>query len=133
MNEKTADSVSEMIMRARVPARGELSGKIYRHLSPVTVAKIQRELPIFGRVNLFELNFIYILTSVVNGEEKSRKYFKRGDIAFMPSGSTICFFLKDTISYKPMNLLGLLNDGIEVLESCKRGDSIEIQSLISTG
>ena len=125
----SADSVSELVMRANVLGRGELIGKLYKHLSPVTLTKIQRSIPITGRVNWYETNFVYILTSVTTGEEKSRKEFKRGDIAFMPSGSMICFFLKDTRSYKPMNLLGTISQGMEVLDSCRRGESIDIRTL----
>ena len=125
----SSTSVSELDIVARVPNRGKFRGKIYKHLSPVTIAKIQRAIPIDGRVNLFERNFAYILTNVVTGEEKSRKEFKKADIAFMPAGSMICFFLQDTRSYKPMNPLGVVTEGLDVLGSCKRGDSIEIESI----
>ncbi|MCL4519730.1 MAG: hypothetical protein M1587_11105 [Thaumarchaeota archaeon] len=125
----SSNSVSELVLRATVPGRGEIIGNLHKHLSPVTIMKIQRAMPITGRVNLFEKNFAYILTNVATGEEKSRKEFRRGEITFMPAGSMICFFLQDTKSYKPMNLLGVISDGMEVLESCRRGDSIEIRSL----
>jgi uncharacterized protein len=118
-----------MELHAKVPGRGLFIGTVFKHLSPVTVTKILREIPIVGRVNFFERDFAYILTNVVAGEEKSRKEFKKGEIAFMPSGSSICFFLKDIRSYKPMNPLGEVIQGIEILESCKRGDSIEIESI----
>ena len=86
-----------------------------------------------GHVNMFEKNFAYILTNVVSGEEKSRKEFRRGEIAFMPSGSMICFFLQDTRSYKPMNALGEVSEGMNVLESCRRGDTIQIESITQLG
>jgi len=122
-----------MEMRARVPGKGEIIGKLYKHLSPVTLTKIQRVVPLTGRVNLYERNFEYILTSVIAGEEKSRKEMKRGEIAFMPAGSMICFFLQDTRSYKPMNPLGEVTEGMSVLESCKRGDAIAIESITQLG
>jgi uncharacterized protein len=118
-----------MQMTAAVPGKGSLKGNLYKHLSPVTLTKIVREVPLVGRVNFYEKDFAYILTNVVSGEEKSRKEFSRGQIAFMPSGSSICFFLKDMRSYKPMNLLGEVTEGMEILESLKRGDSIEIQKI----
>jgi len=118
-----------MQMTAAVPGKGSLKGNLYKHLSPVTLTKIVREVPLVGRVNFYEKDFAYILTNVVSGEEKSRKEFSRGQIAFMPSGSSICFFLKEMRSYKPMNLLGEVTEGMEILESLKRGDSIEIQKI----
>ena len=125
------NSVSAMEMKGSVPSRGRILGRLYKHLSPVTVFKIKQAIPFIGRVNWYQGNFVYILTSVVAGEEKARKEFKKGDIAFMPAGCMLCFFLQDTRSYKPMNPLGELVDGLGILESCKRGDSIQIESLES--
>jgi hypothetical protein len=126
---RLSTTVSELQMKGRIVGKGEITAKLFKHLSPATMAKIQREIPLSGRINHYENNFAYILTGVVAGEEKSRQAFKRGDIAFMPSGSTICIFLQDTRSYKPMNYLGALTSGMEVLESAKRGDTLEIQSI----
>jgi len=122
-----------MELKAKVPGKGQIIGRMLKHLSPVTLTKIQRAVPLDGRVNLYERNFAYILTNVVAGEEKSRKEFKRGEIAFMPAGSMICFFLQDTKSYKPMNPLGQVTEGMAVLESCRRGDSIQIESIAQLG
>jgi len=122
-------SISEMKMSAVVPGKGTFSGNMYKHLSPVTLTNIVRDVRGVGRVNFYERDFAYILTNIVSGEEKSRKEFKKGQIAFMPSGSSICFFLQDMRSYKPMNLLGEITEGMDVLLSLKRGDSIEIQKI----
>jgi len=125
------NTVSAMEMNGSVPNKGSIRGRMHKHLAPVTLTKIQRATPFNGRVNFYEKNFVYILTSVVTGEEKSRKEFRKGEIAFMPSGCMLCFFLQDTRSYKPMNPLGEITDGLSVLESCKRGDSIQIDNIMS--
>jgi len=122
-----------MEMLARVPGKGTFVGNLFKHLSPVTITKILRELPINGRVNFYQRDFAYILTNVITGEEKSRKEFQKGQIAFLPSGSSICFFLQDIRSYKPMNPLGEITQGMEILESLKRGDSIEIEKITQLG
>jgi uncharacterized protein len=124
-----ASSVSEMTLIAKVPGKGEIVGKVFKHLSPVTITKLKTAVPISGRVNFFEKNFAYILTDLVAGEEKAKKEFRRGEITFMPAGSMICFFLQDTRSYKPMNPLGTIAEGMSILESCRRGDLIRIESL----
>ena len=126
-------SVSAMEMLATVPGKGTVVANLFKHLSPVTLTRIQRDVPIIGRVNFYERDFAYILTNVVAGEEKSKKEFKKGQVAFMPSGSSICFFLQDIRSYKPMNLLGEVSQGMETLESLKRGDSIEIEKISLLG
>jgi uncharacterized protein len=118
-----------MQMMARVPGKGTVTANLFKHLSPVTLSRIVREIPITGHVNFYERNFAYILTNVVSGEEKSRKEFKKGQVAFMPSGSSICFFLEDVRSYKPMNLLGEVTHEMEILEALRRGDSIEIEKI----
>lgn len=122
-----------MEMKGSVPNRGNISGRLYKHLSPVTLQKIKLAVPFMGRINLYERSFAYILTSVITGEEKARKEFKRGEIAFMPAGCMLCFFLHETKSYKPMNPLGELVQGLDVLESSRRGDSIQIDSISPLG
>ncbi len=116
-------------MLSTVQGKGEIRAKVYKHLAPVTLAKIQRALPLSGRVNFFEKNFAYILTDVVAGEEKAKLEIAKGSVAFMPAGSTLCFFLKDTKSFKPMNLLGRVEEGLEVLENMRRGDSLRVESI----
>lgn len=122
-------TVSEMVLRARVPGSGEITARLFKHLAPVTLSLVRRAVPLIGRINRYDSSFAYILTNVVTGEEKSRREFKRGEIAFMPSGSMLCIFLQDTRSYKPMNLLGSISAGLEALEKSKRGDTLEIQSI----
>jgi hypothetical protein len=119
-------------MKARIPSKGEVIATLYKHLSPVTMSLVQRAVPLSGRLNFYEKSFAYILTDVTVGEEKSRKEFKRWDVAFMPSGSMLCLFLQDTRSYKPMNLLGLVSSGYENLERAGRGDTLEVQSIASS-
>jgi uncharacterized protein len=127
----SSTSISEITIIARVLGKGEFKAKLYKHLSPVTLSRIQRALPLTGRANFFERNFFYILTPVVAGEEKSKRDFRRGQVAFMPAGSAICFFLTDTKSYKPMNLLGQIEGDLEFLQEVKRGDSLEVKSFTS--
>ncbi len=127
----STNSVSAMEMSGSVPGKGTIMAKLHKHLSPVTLTRIQEAIPLSGRINFYERDFLYILTSVVTGEEKSRKEFKNGEIAFMPAGCMICFFLQDTRSYKPMNPLGEVQEGMNVLESCKRGDVLQIERIVS--
>lgn len=124
-------SVSELSLIATVYGKGQIKAKIYKHLAPVTVGNIQRSVPFGGNVNFFDRSFVYILTPVVAGEEKSKKEFRKGSVAFMPAGCTLCFFLEDTRSYKPMNLLGEVTEGNDLLHELKRGDSIRIESITS--
>jgi hypothetical protein len=128
----SSGTISEMLMSARVPGRGEINARLFKHLSPVTFSLIHRAVPLTGRLNFYERSFAYVLTNVTNGEEKAKKVFRKGDVAFMPAGSMICFFLEDTRSYKPMNPLGVVTSGLEVLEASRRGDYLEILSIAAS-
>jgi hypothetical protein len=126
----SAESLSELILTASVYGKGQIKAKVFKHLAPVTLSKILRAVPFGGNANFFERNFAYILTPVVTGEEKPRKEFKEASLAFMPAGSMLCFFLQNTRSYKPMNLLGEIQEGFDLLRNLKRGDSIRIESIV---
>ena len=118
---------------ATVYGKGQIRANVYKHLSPITLGRIERSIPFDGNANFFERNFAYILTPVVAGEEKSRKEFRSGSVAFMPAGGMLCFFLEDTRSYRPMNPLGEVTEGLELLKSLRRGDSIRIESIAPPG
>jgi hypothetical protein len=124
-----AESLSEFLLVASVFGKGQIKGKLLKHLAPITLGKVQRAVPFGGNANFFEQSFVYILTPVVGGEEKSRKGFTAGEIAFMPAGGLLCFFLDKTKSYKPMNPLGEVQEGFDLLRSVKRGASIRIESI----
>jgi hypothetical protein len=128
----TAESLSELVLIATVYGKGQIKARVYKHLAPVTIGEIRRSVPFGGNANFYERSFVYILTPVVAGEEKSRKEFKRGSMAFLPAGCTLCFFLDDTSSYKPMNPLGEITEGFELLLSLRRGDSIRVESIASS-
>jgi len=118
-----------MTMYGELVGKGQITARFLKHLAPVTLANIQRAVPFSGRVNFFEKSLIYIMTPVIAGEEKSRYEFEKGEVAFLPGGSMLCFFLQRVKSQKAMNPLGKVNGGLEVLEKSQRGDSIKIDRI----
>lgn len=98
--------------------------ELKRHLSPKTVGIITRSLPLEGHVHFLGKNIAYIKTTVDSGTERARKEFKKGDIAFLPSSSSICFFLADTSS-KVMTPIGRLND-TSIFDELVPGDTLRI-------
>jgi hypothetical protein len=121
--------LSELVLTATVIGKGQIKARVLKHLAPITLSKLQRVVPFSGNANFYERNFVYLLTPVTGGEEKSKKEFRKGTLAFMPAGSMLCFFLEDTRSYKPMNLLGEIMEGLDLISNLKRGDSIRIESI----
>ncbi len=116
-----AGSVSRLSVAFSVQSKGELKGEIFRHLSPTTVGLLSRRSPLQGRL-VKEEGFVSMLVNLEAGVEKGRTSFRRGEIAFFPRNGAVCFFLKDSSLSTPMNLLGRITEGLEVLEAVGPGD-----------
>ena len=81
-----------------------------------------RSLPLEGHAHLLGKSILYFETNVDSGIERSRTEFKKGDVAYLPSSGSICFFLNDAVFAKPMTPIGNLIDNIDVLKDVKSGD-----------
>ncbi|MCS4538057.1 MAG: hypothetical protein HYY67_04260 [Thaumarchaeota archaeon] len=117
-------SVSKIEFRAIFEGKGEANISIYRHLSPVTVNNMLMQTKLAGRIVRFQDVFIYAPLGIRVGVEKAKRQFKRGEIAFMSSAGAICFFLKDASVRVPMNPLGEVSFGMEIIEKCGAGDTV---------
>ena len=81
-----------------------------------------RSLPLEGHAHRLGKSIAYFETGVDSGIERSRKEFKKGDVAFLPSSGSICFFLADIESGKSMTPIGKLGKNFEVLNDVNSGD-----------
>lgn len=115
-------SVSRKKMILEVRGRSKISCDLKRHLSPRTVGKVLRSLPLEGHAHLLGQSILYFETGIDSGMERSRTEFRRGDVAFLPSSGSVCFFIRDVSSGKAMTLIGRLGDGIDALSDVKSGD-----------
>ena len=104
--------------------KGEAKLNLYRHLSPVTVNNMLMQTKLAGRIVRFQDVFIYAPLEIRVGVEKAKWQFKRGEIAFMSSVGAICFFLRDASVRVPMNPLGEISSGMEIVEKCGAGDTV---------
>lgn len=80
-----------------------------------------RSLPLEGHGHFLGKSILYFETTVDSGIERSTKEFKKGDIAFLPSAGSICFFTEDT-SGKIMTPIGKILGNIDALNDVKPGD-----------
>lgn len=114
-------SVRRLVLEVRGKAR--IRCDLKRHLSPRTVGAIARSLPLEGHAHFLGKSVAYIETAVDSGAERPRREFRRGDVAFMPSSGSICFFLSDA-AVNAMTPLGrlLLSEGADELKSVAPGD-----------
>ncbi|HXG73482.1 MAG TPA: cyclophilin-like fold protein [Candidatus Nitrosotenuis sp.] len=122
----SAGSVSSSHLVIEIKTKSKLACELKRHLSPKTVGAILRSLPLDGNVHFLGQNIVYIETPINSGIERQRKEFKKGDIAFSPAGGSICFFVSDVVTTKPMTPIGKILDNVDALKEVKPGDIIAV-------
>ena len=129
-SENQFSSVSRIDIKGTIEKKEVLMGQLIRHLAPLTISQLLRAFPLYGAVHYNLDVFCYIQTKINIGQEKPRKKFSKGDITFMTSNGSICFFLKDaTVSYS-MNLIGRITSTIDVLANLRSIDSLTIKTAV---
>ena len=115
-------SVSRKQIILEIKGKTKIRCDLKRHLSPRTVGTILRSLPLEGHAHFLGKNIAYFETLVDSGSERSTKEFKKGDIAFLSSAGSICFFIDDVSSGKIMTPIGKILENIDALKDVKSGD-----------
>ena len=122
----STSSVSRKQLILEISGKIKLSCDLKRHLSPRTVGTIMRSLPLEGNSHLMGKNIVYFETSVDSGIERARTEFKKGDIAFLPSTGSFCFFIGNVESVKTMTPIGKFSDELNSLKNIKSGDVLRL-------
>ena len=118
----SSKSVSRKQLILEIKGKAKIHCDLKRHLSPRTVSTIMRSLPLEGHAHFLGKNIAYFETAVDSGIERSTKEFKKGDIAFLSSAGSICFFIEDTSPGKIMTPIGKILANIDALKDVKSGD-----------
>jgi len=118
----SSGSVSKINLILEVKGKSKLNCELKRHLSPRTVGTIIRSLPLEGNVHLLGGSIAYFETPIDSGIERSKSQFKKGDIAFLPTGGCICFFIIDSEPGKKMTPIGKITTNGDSLKDVKSGD-----------
>ena len=118
-------SVSKIECVATVRGKGKFTLGFYRHLAPITVAALLGEFPLSARAMLYP-GVITLLTNIKTGVEKPRTEFARGDVAFLAANGSVCIFLKNAKSERPLNPVGKVEEGLDMLETARAGDVVQI-------
>ena len=122
MYKLSTSSVSKKQLVLEIQGKAKISCDLKRHLSPRTVGIIMRSLPLEGHAHQLGNSIFYFETNIDSGIERSRSEFKKGDVAFLPSTGSICFFANNVASGKTMTLIGKLGENIDALNNVKSGD-----------
>ena len=118
------ETVSKIDVILEVNGRERIKCQLKRHLSPMTVGLITRMLPLEGNVHQMGRSIMYFGTGINSGIERKRTDFKKGDIAFLPTEGSICFYMDDISDGKPMTIIGKIIHNIEKLSGIKSGDTL---------
>ena len=121
-------SVSKLECAASVRGKGSFTLGLYRHLAPVTVAALLDEFPVSSRVMIYPGAMITLLTKIKVGVEKQRKEFSKGDVAFLAANGSICIFVANVKSERPLNPVGKVEEGLEIIQMATSGDVVEISA-----
>ena len=119
-------TVSRVDVILEINGTERISCQLKRHLSPTTVGLITRMLPLKGNAHHMGQSIVYFETRINSGIERKRTDFKKGDIAFLPTEGSICFYMDDVIGEKPMTIVGKIIDGTEKLKVVKPGDVLSL-------
>ena len=120
------ETVSKIDVILEVNGRERIKCQLKRHLSPMTVGLITRMLPLEGNVHQMGRSIMYFETGINSGIERKRTDFKKGDIAFLPTEGSICFYIDDISDGKPMTIIGKIIDDVEKLSGVKSSDILSL-------
>lgn len=85
-----------------------------------------RRMPIEGRVARWK-DEIYFEAGISMGPEKPKSKVLTGTIAFWPMGSAVCIFYGETQPYSPVNVIGVVKNGIEIFKDVAAGAKIRME------
>ena len=119
-------TVSKIEVILEVNGRERIKCQLKRHLSPMTVGLITRMLPLEGNVHQMGRSIMYFETGINSGIERKRTDFKKGDIAYLPTEGSICFYMDDISDGKPMTIIGKIIDDVEKLSGIKSSDILSL-------
>ena len=122
----SAGSVSRKQLVLEIKGKNTFTCEVKRHLSPKTVGAIMRSLPLEGNAHLLGKSIVYFETSIDSGIERPKKDFKKGDVAFLPSEGSICFFVNDASYGKTMTPIGKISENVDELKNVKSGDTFRL-------
>ena len=119
-------SVSKSVVTMELSGKFKIKCELKRHLSPSLVGTINRSLPVSGTIHILGTSGVYVESHIESGGERTRKEFKKGDIAFLSVGHAFCFFYKDTKVGKDLTPIGKILDDPQELQKAESGDEVSI-------
>ena len=121
-----SETVSKVDVNLEINGNMRMTCQLKRHFSPITVGLITRMLPLKGNAHQIGQSVVYFKTKINSGVERKRTDFKKGDIAFLPTEGSICFYLNDVFAGKQMTVIGKMMGDVNKLKTVKPGDILSL-------
>ena len=122
----SSGTVSRIIVVLEINGTERISCELKRHFSPITVGLITRMLPLKGNAHRLGQSVVYFETKIDSGIKRKMTDFKKGDIAFLPTEGSICFYLDDIFAGKQMTVIGKMMDDVDKLKTVKPSDVLSL-------
>jgi hypothetical protein len=123
-----SDELSRIPIKITVIDKGEATGYINRLTAPLTVEAVAKKLPINTRTTP-AMGHVSILVGIQRGTEKPVSTVKAGTIAYWPRSDAVTIYPKDTKPYSPVNVLGEIEENLELFNRLRSGSRIIIEKI----
>jgi hypothetical protein len=120
------NSVSRIPVVLALEDGGQAEGELVRFYAPKTTDALLRRMPIEGRIARWKEE-VYFETDIAMGLEKPRSKVEAGTLAFWPMGSAVCIFYGQTQPYSPVNVIGIVKNGIDIFRDVAAGTKIRLE------
>ncbi|MCS7364438.1 MAG: cyclophilin-like fold protein [archaeon GB-1867-035] len=113
---------------------GSIIVELREDWNPKTIDKIIKNLPRRSRANRWG-DEVYFSIGIRVEEENSRVDMEVGEVAYWPPGEALCIFFGPTPvsitnkprAYSPVNPIGVVKEGMEILSRIKGGEEVIVK------
>ncbi|MEM0118284.1 MAG: hypothetical protein QXV32_07535 [Conexivisphaerales archaeon] len=120
-----APSFSRIPFRLVISEKGEVRGELVKHLAPFTNAQLIKAGKVEGVITR-EKEQVVLVAGIKAGLEKSKKEFEAGSVALLPLDGSIRFILTNQSVPRPMNHIGEVKEGMDILAHARSGDRAQL-------
>lgn len=110
--------MSESEIPIRIIFEGDLvlPVKLDRVLAPLIIEELKSKIPVEGKA-AFLRGEMKVTLGIGKGNLKPTKNVRRGDVAYMPLGDSLCIYLQDMATFSQVNIIGRVDADDDILDS----------------